>query len=199
MKNVLLMMLAAALLPAFSVLNTGYQVGDTATDFRLKNVDGQLYSLSDIPNAKGYIVVFTCNVCPYAKGYEQRIIELHQKYAPQGYPVVAINPNDPAVQSGDSFEEMQKLAKEHTYPFLYLFDERQEVYPVYGATKTPHVFLLDKNRVVKYIGAIDDSPEDAAGVEVPYLANAIEALKMGKEPDPSVTRAIGCGIKRKKS
>jgi hypothetical protein len=70
---------------------------------------------------------------------------------------------------------------------------------VYGATKTPHVFLLDKNRVVKYIGAIDDSPEDAAGVEVPYLANAIEALKMGKEPDPSVTRAIGCGIKRKKS
>ncbi len=199
MKKSLILFAFFALFAAFTSGPTGYNVGDKAADFKLKNIDGKKYSLSDAKDAKGYIVIFTCNACPYAKGYEQRIIDLHQKYAAQGYPVIAINPNDPDVQPGDSYDLMKERAKEKSYPFWYLFDEKQEVYPLFGATKTPHAFLLDKDLTVKYIGAIDDSPEDAAAAEVKYLENAIEALKAGKNPEPATTKAIGCGIKKKKS
>lgn len=199
MKQLLFLLAFAGLFTAFTTGPTGYNVGDKASDFKLKNVDGKSYSLADIKEAKGYVVIFTCNACPYAQGYEQRIIDLHNKYAPQGYPVVAINPNDPDVQPGDSFEKMQERAKDKKYPFLYLFDEKQEIYPQFGATRTPHAFLLDKDMVVKYIGAIDDSPEDAKGIETKYLENAIEALKAGKNPEPAMTKSIGCGIKKKKS
>jgi peroxiredoxin len=89
-------------------------------------------------------------------------------------------------------------AKEKKFSFPYLFDEGQKIYPQYGATKTPHVFLLDKNRVVKYIGAIDDNVEDAKAVKEHYLENAIAALEKGQEPNPSTTKAIGCSIKVKK-
>ena len=132
----------------------GYKVGDTASDFSLTNVDGDTYSLSDIANTKGYIVTFTCNECPYAVAYEQRLIQLHNDMAPKGYPVVAINPNDPAVAEGETFADMQNKASEKGFPFLYLDDTKQTVYPQFGAKKTPHVFLLDQNRVVQYIGAI---------------------------------------------
>jgi len=173
----------------------GYEIGDKATDFELKNVDGNMVSLSDYPDAKGFIVTFTCNHCPYAKMYEGRLINLHKKYAPMGYPVIAINPNDPEVQPEDSFEKMQQRAKEMNFPFVYLFDEGQEVYPKYGATKTPHVFLLDKELTVRYIGAIDDSPRAADAVEERYVEKAIMAMEHGTEPDPSTTKAVGCSIK----
>ena len=199
MKQLLFLLAFAGFFAAFTNGPAGYVVGDKATDFKLKNVDGKTYSLADIKDVKGYVVIFTCNACPYAQGYEQRIIDLHNKYASQGYPVVAINPNDPAVQPGDSFEKMQERSKDKKYPFLYLFDEKQEIYPQFGATRTPHVFLLDKDMVVKYIGAIDDSPEDASSAETKYLENAIEALKAGKNPEPAMTKSIGCGIKKKKS
>jgi len=173
----------------------GYHIGDTAADFRLKNVDGEMMSLEDIKDAKGYIIVFTCNHCPFSVMYEDRLIALHKKYAPMGYPVVAINPNSPEKQPADSYEAMQVRAKEKSFPFAYLFDDGQKVYPEYGATKTPHVFLLDKSRTVKYIGAIDDNARDAGSVEVKYLENAIDALEGGKSPDPATTKAIGCTIK----
>ncbi|MCC7464681.1 MAG: thioredoxin family protein [Saprospiraceae bacterium] len=176
----------------------GYKVGDTARDFSLVNVKGKQVSLAGIKNAKGYIVVFTCNHCPYAKAYEQRLIDLHKKYAPLGYPVVAINPNDKDVQPQDSYENMKKLAKKKKYPFHYLYDETQEIAKAYGATRTPHVYLLDKDRVVRYIGAIDDNSEDPAMVKEKYLANAVEALMSGQEVATKETKAIGCGIKWKK-
>ncbi len=178
----------------------GYKVGDIATDFKLKNVDNKMVSLADFPKAKGFIVVFTCNHCPYAKAYEQRIVALDKKYKAKGYPVIAINPNDPAALPADSFEEMQKRAKEAGFTFPYLFDDGQKVYPVYGATRTPHVFLLQKTKkgnVVRYIGAIDDNYEDASAVKTPYLANAVDALLSGKKVSPDFTKAIGCGIKSK--
>jgi peroxiredoxin len=178
---------------------SGYGVGDTAQDFKLKNVDDSYVSLSAIPEAKGYIVVFTCNHCPYAKAYEQRIIELHKKYAPLGFPVVAINPNDKDVQPADSFDNMKKRAKEKSYPFHYLYDETQEVAKAFGATRTPHVFILDQNKVVRYIGAIDDNSEDAASVREHYVGTAVDALLAGKEVATKETKAIGCGIKWKKS
>lgn len=178
---------------------TGYAIGDKAEDFSLKNVDGSMVSLASYPEAKGFVVVFTCNGCPYAQMYEQRIIDLHNKLNPKGFPVIAINPNDPDVVPADSYDEMKKLAKEHAYPFAYLFDEGQKVYPKFGATRTPHVFVLDKNRVVQYIGAIDDNSESPELVKVKYVENAVEALLKGEKPSPDFTRAVGCSVKKKKS
>ena len=156
-----------------------------------------MVSLADIKDAKGYIVVFTCNQCPYAIAYEDRIIELHKKYAPLGYPVIAINSNDKVRQPGDSYDNMQKRVKEKSIPYAYLYDETQEIAQTYGATRTPHVFLLDKDRVVRYIGAIDDNSEEASEAKEKYVENAIDALRAGKEVPVKQTKAIGCGIKWK--
>ena len=181
-----------------SMVSEGYQPGDKATDFKLKSVDGKTYSMSDYKDAKGFIVVFTCNTCPFAIKYDDRVNALAKKYKPQGYVLLAINPNDPALEPDDSFESMKVRAKEKGFAFPYLFDEGQKIYPQYGATKTPHAFLLDKNRVVKYIGAIDDNVDSASDVKEKYLENAIAALESGKTPSPETTKAIGCSIKAKK-
>jgi peroxiredoxin len=178
----------------------GYKVGDKATDFKLKNVDGTYVSLSDYEDAKGFVVVFTCNHCPYAKAYQDRIIAIDKEYKKKGYPVIAVNPNDEEIVAGDSFDAMVERAKEKGYTFPYLKDETQEVYRTYGATRTPHVYLLDKesgNMIVKYIGAIDDNYKDPSAVSETYLTDAIDALLADKTPDPQVTKAIGCTIKDK--
>jgi peroxiredoxin len=190
--------LAIGALAAFKTDATGYKVGDIATDFSLKNVDGKMVSLKDIKNAKGYIVVFTCNHCPYAQAYESRIIALDKKYKKLGYPVVAINPNNPDKVKEDSFANMQARAKEKNYTFPYLLDDGQKIFPQYGATKTPHVYVLQKTakgNVVKYIGAIDDNYEDAAAVKNKYAEDAIDALLSGKDVTVKETKAIGCSIK----
>ena len=174
---------------------SGYQVGDVAEDFSLKNVDGNMVSLSSYENVKGYIVVFTSNVCPFALMYEDRLIELHNNMAPKGYPVVAINPNDAEVEAGDSYADMQTKAKESSFPFAYLKDQDQTIYPKYGATKTPHVFILDSDRTVQYIGAIDDNAQSVEDVEVKYVEDAIAALENGDLPSTNFTKAVGCGIK----
>ncbi|GAB4500121.1 MAG: hypothetical protein OHK0019_38130 [Saprospiraceae bacterium] len=196
-----LLTLALALVAMSFTVNTsgGYKVGDTAIDFKLKNVDGKMVSLASIKDAKGYVVIFTCNACPYAKAYEDRIIALHNKYASLGYPVVAINPNDKDVQPADSYDKMKERAKEKKFPFNYLYDETQEIAKTYGATRTPHVYLLDKNRVVRYIGAIDDNSESASDVKEKYLENAIDALRDGKDVAIKETKAVGCSIKWKKA
>ena len=192
--------LGLTLLSISSGFSQGYKVGDKAMDFKLKNTDGKLVSLSNYPGAKGFIVIFTCNHCPYAQAYQDRIIALDKKYKLSGYPVIAINSNDPSIVPEDSYENMKLRSKEKGFTFPYLFDETQEVYKVYGAMKTPHVYLLQKSGnefLVKYIGAIDDNYEDATKVSTPYLANALEALLAGRMPDPSFTKAIGCSIKDK--
>jgi peroxiredoxin len=174
-----------------------YKVGDIATDFSLKNIDGSMVSLASYKGAQGYIVIFTCNTCPYSVMYEDRIIALHNKYASQGFPVVAINPNDPSVKEGDDFAAMQARAKEKGFPFKYLFDDGQKIYPQFGATRTPHVYLLDSERKVRYIGAIDDNAQNPSDVKVKYVENAIAAIKAGNNPEPAETKAIGCTIKTK--
>ncbi len=178
----------------------GYSIGDEASDFSLKNIDGKMVSLSDFPKAKGFVVIFTCNHCPFAKAYENRIIEIDKKYSKKGYPVIAINPNDPEIIPEDSYEAMKVRASDKGFTFPYLVDQTQEVYRMYGATRTPHVYLLKKENdkyVVKYIGTIDDNYQDANAVNQKYLENAIEALLAGKNPDPNFTKAIGCTIKDK--
>lgn len=114
-----------------------------------------------------------------------------------GYPVIAINPNDPEIVPEDSFDEMKSRAIAKKYGFNYLIDEKQSVFPVYGATKTPHVYLLDKNRIVRYIGAIDDNAQSASNVKKKYLEMAISAIDKGKTPNPQTTKALGCSIKTK--
>jgi len=178
--------------------SNGYQPGDKATDFKLKSVDGKMYSMADYKDAKGFIVVFTCNTCPFAIKYEDRINAIAKKYKSKGYVLLAINPNDPEAQPADTYELMQEKAKEKGFVFPYLVDEGQKIYPQYGATKTPHVFLLDKNLFVKYIGAIDDNSDDASAVKEKYLENAIRALDNETDPSPATTKAIGCSIKTKK-
>ena len=195
------------LLSAFTVntekkKSNGYEVGDIATDFKLKNIDGKMVSLADYKDAKGYIVIFTCNTCPYAVQYEDRIIALDKKYAKEGFPVVAIMPNDPEVQPGDNMKAMKARAASKGFTFPYLIDDGQKIYPQYGATKTPHVYLLEKTKegnVVKYIGAIDDNYKDATAVNTKYVEEAVDALLDGKNIEETKTRAIGCSIKVKKS
>ena len=199
MKHVLTIALLIAL--SFTTVAQGYSIGDKARDFSLQNIDGKKVALSDYKNKPGVIVIFTCNHCPYAKAYEDRIIALDKKFSSQGFPVVAINPNDPVRVPEDSYENMQARAREKGYTFPYLLDETQDIARTYGATKTPHVYLLktqtDGTFKVAYIGAIDNSPMDAASADVLYLENAIAALQAGNNPDPASTKAIGCTIKWK--
>lgn len=187
-------------LSIYAVYAQGYEIGDKATDFHLKNVDGTFVSMKDYLDTKGFVVIFTCNHCPFAKAYEDRIIAIHNEYSQKGMPVIAINPNDPEIVSADSFEEMKNRAKEKNFPYPYLIDETQEVYKQYGATRTPHVFVLIKKQedlIVSYIGTIDDNYQDASKVKNRYLADALDALLDGKTPNPAVTKAIGCTIKTK--
>lgn len=190
----------ALLLSSFTLRPTdeGYKVGDKAADFKLKNINGKMVSLADNKAAKGYIVVFTCNTCPFAKAYESRIIDLNTKYAPKGYPVVAINPNDPAVAPGDSYADMQKKK----YAFPYLQDESQQVAKTFGATRTPHLYVLTRQGndfVVSYIGAIDDNSEDAKLVKTKYVEDAMSEILAGKPATTNSTKAIGCTIKWKRA
>ena len=196
-KTILTTVLA---LTAILLVNAGLKPGDDAKTFTLENVDGKSVSLSDYLDQKGVILVFTCNPCPFAKAYEQRIIKLHNTYADNGFPVVAINPNDVEISPDDTMELMKARADEKDYPFVYLKDETQEIYKTYGATKTPHIFLLQnsggKFKVV-YVGAIDDNAMEEASVANKYVEDAIAALVSGSKPDPATTRAIGCTIKTK--
>ncbi len=201
-KKVFLLTAVVFLTASFTdvIVGHGYQIGDVATDFSLKNIDGNMVSLSDYDEAKGFILIFTCNTCPYAVKYEDRIEGLNKKYVEKGFPVIAIMPNNPDIKPGDSYKSMQARARSKGFTFPYLIDEEQKIYPQYGATKTPHVYILEKTKngnVVKYIGAIDDNYQDAASVNTKYVENAVDALLNGKEVKETMTRAIGCTIKAK--
>lgn len=179
------------------VAQAQYKIGDTAIDFNLKNVDGKNVSLKNLKEAKGYIVVFTCNHCPFSQMYEKRIMELDKLYKAKGFPVIAINSNDAVKVPEDSFEEMVKLAKKQKYTFPYLHDETQQIAKAYGAARTPHVFILDKGFKVQYIGAIDNDAEDEKKDKTNYVQNAVNNLLKGKQPEITETKAIGCTIKWK--
>lgn len=195
----ILVLAVFAVVTAFTVApNDGYKVGDEASDFKLENIDGKMVSLADFKEAKGFIVIFTCNTCPYSVANEDRIIALDKKYKSKGYPVIAINPNDPAAIGGDDMADMKVRAKEKGFTFPYLQDKGQKVYPKYGASKTPHVYILRKNgkkNIVEYVGAIDDSSRNPNNVKEKFVEDAVDALLAGKKPAKTYTRAIGCSIK----
>jgi len=199
MKTAIIFLVSVALL-AFSPAKNGYEVGDTATDFKLKNVDGKMISLSDYSSAKGFIIAFDCNTCPMSKQYNERIKALNDKYASKGFPLIAINPHSPDLSSGESFEEMVKYAKKKGYAFPYLYDESQETVKAYGPTNTPHVFILKKegsDLKVAYIGAIDNNSRSAEKADVKYVEDAVDALLAGKSVATPKTKAVGCSVKIK--
>jgi glutathione peroxidase-family protein len=175
----------------------GYQVGDEATDFNLKNINGKMFSLRNYENAKGFIIVFTSNHCPFSKAYEERLVVLDAKYASKGYPVIALNPNDPEAYEEDTFENMKLRAREKGFTFPYLVDTKG-IGQKYGASRTPHVFVVKKEggkNIVKYIGAVDDSAQDAAAVNKKYVEDAVNNLLADKPVITQTTKAIGCAIK----
>jgi len=180
----------------------GYTVGSVVEDFRLKNVDEKMVSLADFKSAKGFIVVFTCNTCPVAKDYENRIIALNDEYAAKGYPVIAINTNDPVASPGDSFVKMQERAKEKNFKFPYLVDSDQQLTKRFGAAHTPTVYVLaktGKGNVVEYTGAIDNDQDGSNPSKSTFVKNAVNELINGKKPSVSKTKAVGCTVKWKKA
>ena len=195
-------LLATVLILTTSLIGAGpYKAGDIATDFNLKSVDGDMVSLSQFESAKGFILIFSCNTCPVVKKYDDRISKLHREFSDKGYPVVAINSNDKNVSPGDSFEEMKKTAKSKAYDFKYLYDESQEVAKEYGATNTPHIYVLTKEEgklKVSYVGAIDNNADDASKADKKYVADAVNNLLNGEKISVTGTKAVGCGIKWKK-
>lgn len=173
--------------------------GDTAPGFSLKNIDGEMISPDDYPEAKGFILVFTANTCPYAIAYEKRLVELDEKFSSQGYPVIAINPNPQTLSAGDSFEKMQEKANEANFSFPYLLDEGQNITNLYGARVTPHIFLLQRegnNLKIVYTGAVDNDTEDRNPDKIKYVENAIASLEEGENIEVTSTKAIGCTVKR---
>jgi peroxiredoxin len=192
----------AGVFTSMKPLEHGYKVGDEATDFELKNVDGGKVSMGMMKysSTKGFIVVFTCNHCPFSVKYEDRIIALNKKYESLGFPLIAINPNDPEREPEDSFENMQKRAKEKGFTFPYLIDETQKISFFYGAERTPHAYVLKKESgklKVVYIGAIDDDVQNQKEKKEKYVEAAVDELLAGKPVTKSLTKAVGCAIKWK--
>jgi peroxiredoxin len=194
------MLMLSMLLLSTRFVSDGYRVGDEIQDFKLKNVDGKTVSLADQKDAKGFIVAFTCNTCPVARAYEDRIIALNEQFAPKGYPVVAILSNDAQSSPGDSYLAMQHRASAKNYAFPYLHDESQAVARLFGATNTPHLFVVKKEGSqykVAYIGAIDNNQRDGSAATKKYVEEAVNELLAGKTVTTPTARAIGCGIKWK--
>ncbi len=181
----------------------GYSVGDYARDFELKGTDGKMVSMADYPDAKGFVVVFTCNECPYAKAYQERINQINQDYASKGYPVIAINPNSTGEIEAETLDQMKKRAQQEDFTFPYLADETQEITRTYGATNTPHVYVLakeaDNKFKVAYIGTIDNNYKDADEADKHYVREALDALMDDQPVEEAKTKAIGCTIKWKQA
>jgi peroxiredoxin len=177
-------------------MGQGIKIGDKAPDFfNLLGVDGRIYSLSDFKDKKVLVVIFTCNHCPYVQAYESRIIALQEEFKDKGVIFIGINSNEDKNYPEDSFPNMVKRAKEKGYNFPYLRDESQDVARAYGATHTPHIFVFDEERRLRYTGKIDDNWREPHKVKERYLRDAILSLLEGKEIKNPETYAIGCTIK----
>lgn len=176
-------------------MGKGLRIGDKAPDFSLPGVDGKVYSLSDFRDKRVLVVMFTCNHCPYVQAYEDRIIDLQREFGERGVIFVGINSNDDRKYPEDSFENMVRRAEQKGYNFPYLRDESQEVARAYGATHTPHIFVFDEQRRLRYTGKIDDNWREPEKVKERYLRDAILSLLEGKEIRIPETYAIGCTIK----
>ncbi|MFT3935779.1 MAG: redoxin family protein [Chitinophagaceae bacterium] len=210
-SSLLLLLLFTAGLYSFKKTSPGYDehptlaIGSPAPDFNLPGVDGKKYTLASFKNARLLVVVFTCNHCPTAQAYEERIMKLASDYKDKGVALVAIMPNDPTsitlseldyTDMGDSFEEMKTRAARKKFNYPYLFDgATEEASKKYGPIATPHVFIFDKERKLRYSGRIDDVEKPSKTPNTMDTRNAIEALLNNKEVPVATTKVFGCSIK----
>ena len=176
---------------------TNLSIGDEAAPFKLPGVDGETHSLTGQAEKAAVAVIFTCNHCPYARAWEDRIVSIQNDYASAGLQILAINANDADKYPDDSFPQMQQRAEEKGFNFPYLYDESQEVAATYGAERTPEVFLFDGDQNLVYHGAIDDNYDDPDEINTHYLREAVEAVLSEEEPPTSHTSPVGCSIKWK--
>ena len=187
-------------LPLLGYGQTGYKIGDKVNNFTLINaIDTAKVSLNDQLQSKGLVIVFTSNDCPYSKLYEERIIEIAKEFKNKGINFILINPNSPKNSVDDNMESMIRKSKEKSYFFPYLIDSKQTVANIFGASRTPEVFILKNingSFVLVYKGAIDDNPQLASDVTTSYLKNASISIIGNKAIKTSETRATGCMIKR---
>ncbi len=171
--------------------------GSAAPQISLPDIDGKTVSFTDYPLAKGFIIVFTGNTCPYSKAYEGRIAALHKKYAPLHFPLIAINPNDARTSPGDSFEKMKARARAGHFSFPYLYDENQSITAQYGPHATPYIFIVEKTtsgNIIRYTGAIDDDTPGTNADKIKFAENALNALLRHALPAITTTKAIGCSV-----
>ena len=189
------LVLAAA--ASSAVAGGALPIGSAApsTDVKMQSVDGKEITIADAKGAKGTVVVFTCNHCPFAKMWESRIVEIGNAATGMGIGVIAINSNDPAANADDGYEAMQARAKDKGFQFPYVVDATSGVARAFGATRTPEVFVLDPSGKLVYHGAVDDNAQDPAKVEKTYLKDALDALAAGRDVAVKETKSIGCTIK----
>lgn len=170
-------------------------IGSVAPDFRLLATDGRTYSLSDFSDAKILVVFFTCNHCPYVIGSDEQTRKTAEKFADQGVKFVAINSNSASTYASDDFPHMVARMKEHAFPWPYLHDEMQETALKFGALRTPHFYVFDGERQLRYTGRGIDNPRDWTKAATNELEDALTALINGRDPSPTVTNPIGCNVK----
>lgn len=171
------------------------QPGKNAPDFNLPATDGKTYKLSDFNSSKYLVIFFTCNHCPYVIGSDETTRQTVEKFASKNVKFVGINSNSENTYEEDSFENMVKRMNKYKFPWLYLYDETQEIAKVYGALKTPHFYVFNESRELVYTGRGVDSPRDTSRMTVNDLDRALSELTEGKSISVPVTNPIGCNIK----
>jgi peroxiredoxin len=183
---------------SFLLITQSFAQNDTTSlDFSLKNVNGNMFSLNDYRNAKGFIIVFTCNHCPFAKLYPKRLNKLNKKYHHKGFPLLAISSTDTILYAEDTYDNMVIKANKEKFTFPYLYDSAQSVAKLYKAERTPQAFVIFKennNWVIKYNGAIDDNGAEPKKVKVDYVSDAVDALLKNQKVLITETKSIGCKI-----
>jgi len=193
----LAMTLTSAALAADEAPTLGISIGDPApmATVKMKNVNGKETSIAEARKAKGTLVVFSCNACPYAKAWESRIVELGNASLKRGVGVIVINSNDPDVNVQDGYDVMKERAKQRKMQYPYVVDATSEVARAFGATRTPEAFLFGADGKLVYHGAIDDNAHEPDKVEARYLQDAVDAVVSGKTVANQETKALGCSIK----
>jgi len=171
------------------------QIGESAPDFDLPGVDGKNYSLASFEDAPVLVVVFSCNHCPYVVGSVDRMIRFANDYAARGVAMVVINANETENHPTDSFEHMVEIARDKDFPFPYLRDDSQEVALAYGALRTPHYYVFDSERKLRYTGRMDDNPRNPGQETTQELRDAVDAILEGRTPPVELTNPIGCNVK----
>ena len=187
------LLLAPLLAGAAAALNLGTTIPEAAV--KMRNVDGRELSIADVKGGKGTLVIFTCNHCPWAKAWEERIVSLGNTFQKRGVGVIAINANDPSEHKEDAFDEMVTRAKARGFAFPYVVDGGSKVARAFGAERTPEAYLFDADGKLVYRGTIDDNAEDPNGVKQHFLGDALEAVATGQPVQTKETKALGCSIK----